>query len=255
MILHEDHLPCCWLQVMAATMEHSPPFHVVLGHWSRSGSSPWQWTAFQWSLAVPGRNRGTSRARPDTLEGGANLLVKSWHFGLWAVNMHPLPLCINDLPFPYQRGQQFNTQQLSITDRIKVVTNDPCWHMAYDICPLSFLLCTSIDSTVEMHTQTCVHVSMHASAGFSVNMCAQNVPVLEENWTLSQLTTPYLMNAADMICVQASLKLGTAGALLTWSQLTGQDHERQLHMCTCEERDEWAGNKVNSRALKVFKYL
>lgn len=62
-------LPCCWVQVTAATRKHSPPFQVVLGHWSKSGSSPWQWTALQWSLAMPGRNRGTVRARPEILEG------------------------------------------------------------------------------------------------------------------------------------------------------------------------------------------
>lgn len=66
---HSQYLPCCWVQVMAATVEHSPPFQVVLGHWSRSGSSPWQWTALQWSLAEPGRNRGTARACPEILEG------------------------------------------------------------------------------------------------------------------------------------------------------------------------------------------
>lgn len=54
--------PCCWVQVMAAAREHSPPFQIVFGHCSRSSSSPLQWTALQWSLAMPGRNRGTARA-------------------------------------------------------------------------------------------------------------------------------------------------------------------------------------------------
>lgn len=69
-------------------------------------------------------------------------------------------------------------------------------------------------------TQRHVFMSACMPAQVLVSTCvlsAHNVPVLEENWTLSQLTTPQLMNAADiyMICVQASLKLGTAGALLT----------------------------------------
>lgn len=68
-LTHEAGLPLCWVQVTAAAREHSSPFQVVLGHWSRSGSSPWQWTANQWSLACWRRNKGTARARPDTLRG------------------------------------------------------------------------------------------------------------------------------------------------------------------------------------------
>lgn len=90
LIPHEG-LPCCGLQVTAATRAHSSPFQVVFEHWSRSGSSPWQWTAFQWSLAVAGRNRGTARARPEILERDQwPTFCQSSHFSLLAVTLHPL---------------------------------------------------------------------------------------------------------------------------------------------------------------------
>lgn len=83
-------------------------------------------------------------------------------------NFAPVILVHLCRPLHCQYGQQFYTQELSITGTVKVISKDPSWHMA-DICPLSFLLWTFIDSSVNMHTQACVDVSMHASTGFSIN--------------------------------------------------------------------------------------
>lgn len=60
--------PCCCVHMTAATRAQSPPFQVIFGHWSRSDSSPLQWTALQCILVFKGAKRGTARAWLDILQ-------------------------------------------------------------------------------------------------------------------------------------------------------------------------------------------